>query len=370
MAVERIVILSKYGRNGASSRVRIMQYIPALEDAGFNVEIAPLFDAGYLEELYRGRRSGVTILGCFARRWRQRQALRAYDFVWLEQEALPWVPWLIESTLLPAESLLISDYDDALFHYYDQHRLPVVRWALGRKIDQVMRRSDAVFVGNNYLRRRALLAGASNVLHVPTVVDIQTYRPSPRPSASDSLTIGWIGTPLTWNAYVVPLLPVIEQVLRGSGHRFSAIGAKMGAERVGSISFVPWSEEGEVGAVQEFDVGIMPLIDSPIERGKCGYKLIQYMACGRPVVASPVGVNRDIVEDGVNGFLAETSGDWLRALSALLGDAKLRERMGEEGRRRVEQRYSLQRYAPVVIDKFRSLIHGRKGMAPHRGNCV
>lgn len=305
-----------------------------------------------------------------SRRLRQLRDLRWYDLVWLEKEALPWVPWLIESTLLPSGPIVVSDYDDAVFHSYDQHQLAVVRWALGRKIDQVMRRSDAVFAGNNYLRRRALLAGAGNVLHVPTVVDIQTYRPSPRPSASDSLTIGWIGTPLNWNAYVVPLLPVIEQVLRGSGHRFRAIGASLDAKQVGSISVVPWSEAIEVGAVQELDIGVMPLIDSPIERGKCGYKLIQYMACGRPVIASPVGVNRDIVEDGINGFLAETSGDWLRALSALLGDAKSRERMGEKGRRRVEQRYSLQRYAPVVIDTLLLLIHDRKIMAPHRKTVV
>ena len=111
---------------------------------------------------------------------------------------------------------------------------------------------------------------------------------------------------------------------------------------------VPWTEAAEVAAIAEFDVGIMPLADEPWERGKCGYKLIQYMACGLPVVASPVGVNRQIVEHGVNGFLAETPTQWDEALRTLLADPALRQRMGQAGRQKVERQFSLQVTGPKV----------------------
>ena len=115
---------------------------------------------------------------------------------------------------------------------------------------------------------------------------------------------------------------------------------------------VPWTEATEVASISQFDVGIMPLVDESFERGKCGYKLIQYMACGLPVVASPVGVNRQIVEHGVNGFLAETQEDWALALKTLIADAGLRERMGRAGRDKVEQKFCLQVTEPKLVAWF------------------
>ena len=107
-----------------------------------------------------------------------------------------------------------------------------------------------------------------------------------------------------------------------------------------------WDEATETGEIGKFDVGIMPLPDNPWERGKCGFKLIQYMACGKPVVASPVGVNREIVVDGVNGFLASSHDEWVRALERLKSDPELRRTMGANGRRMVEEKYCLQVTAP------------------------
>jgi len=107
-----------------------------------------------------------------------------------------------------------------------------------------------------------------------------------------------------------------------------------------------WSEASEVAEIQQFDIGIMPLPDEPFERGKCGYKLIQYMACGKPVVASPVGANTSIVRDGIEGFLASTDAEWMQLLGILCDDNALRQRMGAAGRVRVEAEYSLQVAAP------------------------
>jgi glycosyltransferase involved in cell wall biosynthesis len=116
----------------------------------------------------------------------------------------------------------------------------------------------------------------------------------------------------------------------------------------------PWTEDREVDDILDFDVGIMPLRDGLWELGKCGYKLIQYMACGRPVVASPIGVNRQIVEHGVNGYLAATADEWVIALRTLRDDQGLRDKLGRNGRKKVEGHYCLQVTAPRLAELLRT----------------
>ena len=151
------------------------------------------------------------------------------------------------------------------------------------------------------------------------------------------------------------IAPTIESL--GAGLRI--VGARPDAAREGAFVFEPWSEATEVPLIQTFDIGIMPLTDTPWARGKCGYKLIQYMACGLPVIASPVGVNADIVEHGVNGFLADTEEEWAQAISTLLNDRELRRRMGAAGRKKVEAEYSLQVWGPKVAAMIRDVVEGR-----------
>jgi glycosyltransferase involved in cell wall biosynthesis len=122
------------------------------------------------------------------------------------------------------------------------------------------------------------------------------------------------------------------------------------------VEILPWSEEMERRLSEKFDVGVMPLVDGPFERGKCGYKLIQYMASGLPVVASPVGVNQEIVEPGVNGYLARSPTDWLAALRELNTNVEKRKSMGLAGRRKAEQMYNLQVTAPQLLDLLSSLL--------------
>jgi glycosyltransferase involved in cell wall biosynthesis len=134
-----------------------------------------------------------------------------------------------------------------------------------------------------------------------------------------------------------------------------AVGAGNAADEDAIVITRQWSEDREVADIQEMDIGIMPLPDAPWMRGKCGYKLIQYMACGLPVVASPVGVNRDIVDHGVNGFLAETPAEWAEALGTLVTDAALRQRMGAKARALVENQYSLRVQGPYIAKLLRSV---------------
>jgi glycosyltransferase involved in cell wall biosynthesis len=260
---------------------------------------------------------------------------------------------MFERAILSASVPIVCDYDDAVFHRYDRHRFAPIRWLLGRKIDQIMQRSRLVTSGNKYLADRARRAGAARVEIVPTVINKSHYTVRSVTSADSSLQVGWIGTPSTWADYGKALYSQLDGMLAANGARFKAVGAKLEADSVGTLDIVPWSEDSEVSAIRSMDIGVMPLLDTPWERGKCGYKLIQYMACGLPVVASPVGVNRDIVEHGVNGFLAESDDEWRTAIRTLLGDAELRRRMGAAGRRKVEMQYTLQVWGPRVAQMLR-----------------
>lgn len=342
----KVLLLARYDRQGASSRLRTMQYLPYLADIGLEIQVESLFDTDYLEQMYKGRRSTLTLTKSLLRRmYRMREQA---DVIWLENEALPWFPWVIEKRFWPRSTPVVTDYDDAIFHRYDQSRNPVIRNILGHKIDHVMRASSVVVAGNQYLADRAKAVGAKRVEIVPTVVDLVPYQQAIGQRDDDRLRLGWIGTPETWASFATKFAGWIEQVARQEGAVFRVVGAEPVPRSEGPFEFLPWSEEAETSLVKGMDVGLMPLPDTPWTRGKCGYKLIQYMACGLPVVASPVGVNSDIVQHGVNGFLAETPQDWLEALHSLLSDPVLRRRMGEAGRKTVEERYSLTVYGPRV----------------------
>jgi glycosyltransferase involved in cell wall biosynthesis len=198
---------------------------------------------------------------------------------------------------------------------------------------------------------------------LPTVVDTRQYVPIARPDPSQPPVIGWIGSPSTW-AHIRPILPLLSEICSAHGVRFRAVGAGAGAgaerDRFDGLDLIPWSEPSEIADVQAMDIGVMPLIDRPFERGKSGYKLIQYMACGLPVVASPVGVNSDIVIEGESGFIASSEEEWRWALIRLIRDPELRARMGAVGRARAVERYSLASQAPRLVELFRSVAAERR----------
>jgi glycosyltransferase involved in cell wall biosynthesis len=342
----RILFLTKYSRAGASSRYRTFQFLPFLEEAGLECEVAPLFDDRYLATKYRDRRAHpVDLARALARRLLQLLRVRQFDLLVLEYELLPYFPAWIERLLARRGVRYVVDYDDALFHQYDQHRRGLVRSLLGDKIASVMRGARLVTVGNEYLADYAAHAGAKWVEQVPTVVDLRKYARRPADNAGGTVTIGWIGSPATAK-YLDAVAGPLAQVCRSTGARVRLIGAGAATLPGVPVDLLAWDEATETLNIAEFDIGIMPLADGPWERGKCGFKLIQYMACGVPVVASPVGVNRRIVEPGVHGFLASSSQQWVQALTDLVQDASLRARMGAEGRRRVENFYSTQVVAP------------------------
>jgi glycosyltransferase involved in cell wall biosynthesis len=350
----KVLALTRYGRLGASSRIRFLQYLPWLAAASIDVTVSALFTDEYVLGLQRDRRDGREVMRSYRRRLSGLVGARGFDLLWIEKELFPWLPVSAERALLPRGLPYVLDYDDAVFHAYDRHRNPAVRWALGGKHPSSMRRAALVVAGNEYLADFAATAGAREVAIVPTAIDLGRYGPpgGELPARNGALPrVGWIGQRAT-AGFLRPLAPLLERLARSGKARFTAIGIDPQALGL-PMDGVAWTEEGEVQTIRSLDVGIMPLADGPFERGKCGYKLIQYMACGLPVIASPVGVNRILVEHGVNGFLAATPRDWEVAIETLLADPALRRRMGEAGRRKVEQGYSVQVTAPKLAELLR-----------------
>jgi glycosyltransferase involved in cell wall biosynthesis len=350
----KVLALTRYGRLGASSRLRYYQYLPGLERGGIAVTVAALSSDEYVARLYAGRRPGVGSIGWdYLRRAGRLASLGRYDLLWIEKELFPGLPALVERVLSSWGLPYVVDYDDATFHRYDRSSNPLLRYVWPRKIDAVMRGAALVVAGNQYLAERARAAGARRVEVLPTVVDPARYPVRAR-LAGQPFTVGWMGTPVT-QRYLAPLAATLAGLVAEGGW-VRLVGADRVPEGLpsGSIELRPWAEQSEAEDILAFDVGIMPLDDTEWERGKCGYKLLQYMAAGRPVVASPVGVNPEIVEPGVTGFLAGTPEEWRSALTRLRDDPALRARMGEAGRRRVEAAYSLDLAEPRLRALLRS----------------
>lgn len=344
----RILLLSRYDRLGSSSRVRSFQYLDLLRNAGWDVVVRPLLSDDYIERLYTSRRQNlIEVARRYVSRVRTLVDARNYDLIWIEREVLPWVPGVLERSLLPGGVPYVVDFDDAVFHRYDKHASPVVRAVLGSKIDELMRGAAAVIVGNEYLQDRALTAGARHVEILPTVVDLTRYRVD---KAADRAwpVIGWIGSPAT-QQFLDKISPALVELRRK--HHFKVILIGTDGKALPSLEHetVNWSEDTEAESIRMLDIGIMPLPDDSFAKGKCGYKLIQYMACGLPVVASPVGMNCSLIKHGKNGYLAQTNAEWVEALDALLSNCALRAEMGVHGRYLVEQHYSLVIAGPELL---------------------
>jgi len=348
-------MLSRYGRLGASSRMRTYQYLPWLEAAGFEITLAPLFSDAYVQGLQRNTKSPLEALRAYAGRVQALFSSRQFDLLWIEKETLPWLPAWFEKILLSGAVPYVLDYDDAVFHYYDESRNRAVKALLAGKHPELMQGAALVVAGNQYLAEFARQARAPHVEVVPTVIDLARYPVATRKGAAGGALpcVGWIGQRAT-ASFLAPYVPLFERLSAQGRARFAAIG--IDAQSLGlPMTSIAWTEQTEVASISSFDIGIMPLLDGSFERGKCGYKLIQYMACGLPVVASPVGVNCQIVEHGVNGFLAETPEQWEQALQTLLADADLRQRMGQAGRKKVEQEYCIQVTGPKMAALLRDV---------------
>lgn len=270
------------------------------------------------------------------------------DVVYLYREALPLGPAILEP-MLAGRVPLVYDFDDAIWIPTSSPTNPFgARLRSAGKVDAVIRSAAITTVGNEYLAQHARLH-SSRVRVLPTTLDINRYEPRPRLHTRGPIRLGWSGSHST-----VPHLRTIESALvtvlaRPDIELFVQGGEGFSLPAPAAVTAVRWAPATELDQLHTFAIGLMPLPDDEWTRGKCGFKALLYMSLGIPVVASPVGVNNEIIEHGVNGLLASTTQEWVEAVATLADDESLRTRLGTAGRETVIERFSGQRWAPTFL---------------------
>lgn len=354
----KIKALTRYSDLGASSRIRFIQYFSFLKKYGLEIDIFPLINNNNLILKYKYGYYSIfkSFLGYFYR-IKSLLAFNKKDILWIEKELFPWCPLFLEFFFLRGKKYVL-DYDDAIFHNYDLHKNSLIRKLYSKKIDGLMSKAYLVIAGNKYLAERALSAGCRHVEIIPSVIDLMSYRPESLPDKSALIDgiprIVWIGSPATVK-YLDLIRNPLKKIAKDHEFIFRIIGAKNFSINGVVIEEFSWSQSTEFESIASCDIGIMPLIDSMWEKGKCGYKLIQYMACSLPVIASSVGVNNKIIHHGQNGYLAMDETDWIKYIKKLIIFSKNRHLMGLKGRKLIESEYCVQIKAPVLADLFKRL---------------
>jgi len=345
----RLLCAARYGNLGASSRLRLAQYRPWLERAGIRTTLRAFLSDRYIAALYSGKSRLGAVAAAYWRAFGAARAARAHDLLWIEKEYLPWLPFALERLAI-GRTPYILDFDDAWSLRYERGGL--TRLLLGQKFPQLIRGAALTITANEVLHDWALAQGAERVLLLPTVVDLAHYAIRPEPAGI--FTIGWVGTPLT-ASYLEAIAGPLRKLAAEAPLKLLIVGAPDARIDGVDCEHAAWDEATEAALIGRCHVGVMPLPDDDWARGKSGYKLIQYMAMGRPAVASPVGVNRQIVIPGQTGELASGETEWLEALRGLRDDAARRQRMGAAARGRVEAEFSLAVTAPKLIAAIRSI---------------
>lgn len=346
----KVLGLALYGPMAASTRYRLGQYVPGLAERGIALDIRYLLDDRYLQQRFSG--GAMPWLHLLQTGWQRLRELRGesenFDLSILYCELFPLLPAWAECALLPKP--YIYDFDDAFYLKYRSGRLGVMRPVLGRKFDAVIAGAAAVTAGNHALAGFARGLNTRTRL-LPTVVDTGRYVPVPNARDTTTFTVGWIGSPST-APYLAQLVAPLALIAEEGPVRLVVVGGKAPLIPGVSVEEVAWSEDTEIALLNSFDVGVMPLTNDEWARGKCAFKLIQYMACAVPVVASRVGANIDVVSPDC-GYLASSEQEWVAALRMLRDQPGRRKTMGEAARARVMQQYSLHCNLPRLEEIIR-----------------
>jgi len=364
----RVLVLSPFPEEGAGHRFRIGQYIPHLEQAGYEVTVSSFFTPSFFRLVYRRGhylRKAAVASALALRRLRAVLNVGRFDLVFIYREAFPVGPPFIEAAIARhGNPPIVYDFDDAIFlpHASEANRL-IVSLKYSRKIPSILRHCAHVIAGNDFLAGYARAFNPS-VTTIPTGVDVTRFVPRRGARPEGPLVIGWIGSPTTAR-YLEAMGPVFSTLAASHDFALRVSGAGDDVAFPGvRVENVRWSLDREVELFNQCDIGVYPLSDDDWSRGKCGFKAIQFMATGVPVVAAAVGVNREIVQDGVNGFLASTPDEWIDRLTRLLTDAALRARFAEAGRATVTAGYSLQANLPRLLATFEQAM-ARRPSARH-----
>ena len=341
-----------------SQKFRIDQFIPLLKNRGIEFIYSSLLsEQEYL--LYRRKgqillRSKIFIAQIF-RRVKDIVAIRKADIMLVHREATFFpVPWM-ELLLYGRAKKVVYDIDDAIW-------LPQPDGLLQRhkKIPVLIRNADVVIAGNRFIKEHIEREGWNkNVVVIPSVVDtdVFTIPEGERQDKRGVVRVGWTGSPSTFKTVFMPFANVWRRVLESTNPKieFHIMGAGEYKHLFPEGIYHEYLPDKEVTFLHNVDIGIVPVPEGPWMKFKNNIKLFMYMATGLPVVASRIGINQEVIEEGKNGFLATTPDQWYEAIMTLAKDTQLRKRMGKYGRQVVEEKYSVKAWVDKYVDLFKSL---------------
>lgn len=360
-----VLFIVPYPSEGASNRLRVEQYIPYLEKEGIRYHIRPFISRRFYKILFiKGHPLAKAFYFSIALLNRFFDILRAlsYDIIFIHREALPIGSILIERIFSKLKKKIIFDFDDAIFlpstsrsnNYIERFKNP-------GKVSKIIALSNSVIVGNRYLEEYARKF-SKNVVIIPTPIDTEKYAAEPKKVTSAEVTIGWIGS-FTTRVYLEDIRDVLKSLKEKYNNlKLKFVGNWADLEKpIEGAEYKEWSLKEELADMRSFDMGIMPMPDDMWTKGKCAFKIILYMACGIPVVSSPVGMNREIINEGENGFFANSKKEWTDRLSALIENRPLRMKIGEAGVSTVRKNYSVAHTAPKFIEVLKRTHKMNKG---------
>lgn len=338
-----------------SQRFRMEHYFPHLAEKGYRYRVQSFWGSFGWKNLYKKGRYLQKIIALTAgmfKRFFCLFTLPGYDYVYIHREATPagpaWFEWIARFIF---RKKIIYDFDDAIWIPATSANNKIAgQFRNFKKVDRICKWSYKISVGNAYL---AAYAGRFNksVFIIPTVVNTETTHNRIQDQETASPAIGWTGTFSTLK-YLDMVLPVLQELQELYEFTFILIADKDPALPLRNYRFIRWSKENEISDLLTFHIGLMPLYDDDISKGKCGFKAIQYMSLGIPAVVSPVGVNSTIVRHSVNGFVCNSREEWKNSLEKLLTGTDLRKRTGAAARARIEEFYSVTATLPAFLSLF------------------
>ncbi len=345
----RIVFFGNETEKIAAIRYRIITFARMLEADGHHCTICLPASVSLRDRLFENRGRGRKLLYLFLvllRRLGQLRHVPGADVVYFRGPLFPYGPPVFERFIRCLNPRLIFDIDDAIWEppaHVDSVFLRCMDFGWVRKMAGLCRHA---VVGNRHLAEYVKRYNPSITI-IPTCIDITKHNSKQIITDTNKVTLGWVG--LKDNlGYLEPIEPVIRRLASKHALQLSiATGRDYHLDGVEVVNH-PWTLDEEIAYLHEADIGLMPLKDTPRARGKCAFKALQYMAVGVPCVVSPVGMNTEVIDDGVNGFLADSPEEWETKLDRLISDGALRRRMGAAARDTVLARYTHAVYYPVL----------------------
>jgi glycosyltransferase involved in cell wall biosynthesis len=339
----KILFFTKYSECGPSSRYRVFKYIPFYESLGIKCGVSVLLSDWYFDPSNNFLKY-IKILGSYFRRFFIIMSSWKYDIIYIEYELFPYLPSVVEKLFKFLKVKYIVEYDDAVFHNYNS----------SRKIDNVIKNATYVITGSPYLTDYVLRLN-SNVIEIPTSLNLSSYSTITNNFHNDIFTIGWIGSKST-SVNVVNLVSVFWELKELIPYRINLIGFDKSLYHYFeglNVNFIEWNSATEINEIMKFDVGIMPLEINQFNKGKCGFKLIQYMACGKPTISTPLEANLKVNRGGENLFAIDNEA-WLNSFLKIYYNDSFYKEVGRNNYHTFKSYYTIEQnykyYYRVFLD--------------------